>query len=117
MEDVLLWDLHHSNCPALIGIFSVESLVNGAHCSFSELLGKAIGFVGIVWQEMNLLYLFIKVTVANQSIIRYFFFFLEPGHDLNHHLRIFLNEFSVDIVFGEKLHHIRGEALDAARTI
>jgi hypothetical protein len=117
MEDILFWDLHDSDCPAFIRVFPIESLINSTHSSFSKLFGKAVAFIGIIWQEMNLLNLFIKVTVANQGIVRYFLFFLQASHNLKHHLRILLNELAVYIVLGKKLHHVRCQTLDPARTI
>lgn len=117
MQDFLFWYFHHSYCPALIGVLSVEGLVNGAHGAFAELLGETVYFIGVLWQKVYLFDLFVELTVSKKDIIWDFLLLLKPSHDLDHYLWIVLDHFLADIVLAEKLHHFRSEALDAARTV
>lgn len=35
MQNILLWHLHHSDSPCLIGILPIEGLIDGAHGSLA----------------------------------------------------------------------------------
>lgn len=114
MQDLLFRDLHDPDCPALIRVLSAECLVNGAHRALAELFGKAIDLIGILWQKVDLLDLLVELTITQEGIIRDLFLLLEPSHDLDHHLRVILDHVLADVVLAEELHHLWGEALDAA---
>lgn len=117
VQNVLLWHLHHSHCPSLIGILSVKGLIDGAHGSLAELLGKAIKFIGVIRQEYNLLDLLVELAVCEQRIIGNFLLGLETGDDLYHDLWVFLDEVVIYAVFVEELHHIGSESFDSAGTV
>lgn len=117
MQDFLLRHFHHPHSPSLIGILSVEGLIDGAHGSLSELFGKAIELIGVIRQEYNLLDLLIELAIGKQRIIGNFLLGLETIDDLYHDLWIFLDEVVIDAVFVEELHHVGSESLDSAGTV
>lgn len=117
MQDLLLGDLHHADCPALVGILPAEGLVNGAHRAFAELLGETVDLVGIFRQKVDLFDLLVELIVSQEGVIRDLFLLLEASHDLDHDLRVVLDYVLADVVFAEELHHFRSKAFDAARTV
>lgn len=117
MENVLFRDLHHSYCPTLIAVFTIECLVHCAHCSFAQLFGKSVGFIRVFWLELNLGDLLVEFGIRKQGIVRNFLLPLKTCHDLNHGLWVFLNVVPREIVFLKKLQHVVCEPLDAHRTV
>ena len=114
---LLLRNLHHSYRPAFIRVFTVKSLIDCAHCTLTKLFGKAIDLIGIVRQKVDFLNLFIKLAIRQKSIIWNFLLFLQPSHNLDHYLRIVLNNILTDIVLGEELHHLWSEPFNSTWTV
>jgi len=81
------------------------------------LLGESIVFVGIVRQQMNLFDLLIKIVIRKEGILRNLLLFLQTSNDLNHHFRVLLDEFFINVVLGKKFHHVRSQTLDTAWAI
>ena len=117
MQDFLLGYLHHSDCPAFISVFTIESVVYCAHRSFTKLLGESIELVGVIWQKVYSFDLLVELVVSKECVIGYFLLSFETSHDLDHDLGIVLDHFLANVVFGEELHHVRSKTLDAARTV
>jgi hypothetical protein len=101
VQNVLLRHLHHPHGPTLIRILTIEGLVDGTHGSLSQLFRETIEFVGVVGQKMDFLYLLIELLVSHQCVVRDFVFLLQSSNNLNHHLRIFLDELFIDVVFSK----------------
>ena len=117
VQDFLLRNFHDPDCPALVGIFTVKSLIYCTHSTFSQLFCKAIHLVRVVRQKLHSLYLFVELSVTQKSVVRNFFFFFKATDNLDHNLRIFFDEIFVDIVFGKQFHHVGGQSFDAAGTV
>ena len=117
VENLLLGDLHYSHGPALIRVLTIESLINGTHGAFTELLRESVILVGVVRQEVDFFDLLIEVIIGEEGVLRNFFLLLETSDDLNHHFWIFFDEVFVNVVLSKHFHHLRSQPLDAAGTI
>ena len=117
MQNLLLRYFHHTHCPTLLRLLTVEGLIYSAHRPLSKLLSKAVGFIRIVRQELNFLYLFVKLVIRQECIIWYDIFLFKTGNDLNHCLWVLFNELLIDLIFIKQFHHLRSEPLDATGTV
>lgn len=101
VQDFLFGDFHDADCPAFIGQLSVEGLVDGAHGAFAELLGEAVELVWVVGQEGDSLDLLVELRISQEGIIGDLLLLLQARHDLDHDLRVVLDDFFADVVLIE----------------
>ena len=117
VQDLLLRHLHHSHCPLLLRVLTVEGMVDCAHRALAELLGEAIELVGVVGEEVYAFDLLVEFVVGEEGVVGYLLLGFEASHDLDHDLGVVLDHLLADVVFGEELHHVGSEALDAAGAV